>query len=437
MPRSPVFVTKLQRLESLISLIAPLQFPADSVISRYFKTHAQLGSKDRAFLAEAAWAFLRHRTWHAHLAARASGSMHRRHAVLAACEVAGQEAIDAELTADEKAWLKELPALRDSQVAAHVRYSLPQWLYEKFEQLLGKEEAQACAQALQESAPLDLRVNTIKAKPEQAILMLKQAGIEAVDGLLLPEALRVRGKPASLARSKAFLDGLVEVQDQGSQLLARLTAPKRGQFVVDFCAGAGGKTLALGAALRNTGRLYALDVSTTRLAKLKPRLARSGLSNVWPSAISGPSDDRVKRLLGKADAVLVDAPCTGLGTLRRNPDLKWRQTQTSLRELNSTQSAILAVAARLLKPGGRLVYATCSLLPEENTEIVEAFLAAHPGFVREPVSVTLAGQKLSFPAAWRAENEQGDMMLWPHRTGTDGFFAAVLLNTGKAASGVG
>jgi 16S rRNA (cytosine967-C5)-methyltransferase len=156
------------------------------------------------------------------------------------------------------------------------------------------------------------------------------------------------------------------VQDEGSQLLALLLEAGRGEMVVDFCAGAGGKTLAIGAAMRSTGRLYAFDTSAHRLDALKPRLARSKLSNVHPAAIAHERDDRVKRLAGKIDRVLVDAPCSGLGTLRRNPDLKWRQSPKAVEEMTAKQAAILQSAARLLKPGGRLVYATCSVLPQEN-----------------------------------------------------------------------
>ena len=171
--------------------------------------------------------------------------------------------------------------------------------------------------------------------------------------------------------------------------------------------------------MRSTGRLYAFDVSEKRLANLKPRLARSGLSNVHPVLIDSEQDAKIKRLAGKIDRVLVDAPCSGLGTLRRNPDLKWRQTPQSITELNAKQSAILASAARLVKPGGRLVYATCSVLARENQQIVQAFLAQHPHFVLKPAGVALAEQKI--------ELDMGDWLeLYPHVHGTDGFFAAVL-----------
>jgi 16S rRNA (cytosine967-C5)-methyltransferase len=226
------------------------------------------------------------------------------------------------------------------------------------------------------------------------------------------------------------------VQDEGSQLLALLVDAKRGEMVVDFCAGAGGKTLALGAAMRSTGRLYAFDVSGHRLDALKPRMARSGLSNVHPAAIAHERDDRVKRLAGKIDRVLVDAPCSGLGTLRRNPDLKWRQKPQAVQELTEKQLAILQSASRMVKSGGRLVYATCSVLPEENEWIAQAFSAANPDFV--PLNVAQELDRLKVPNAATLcspvplTEAQGDtppagafLRLWPHRHATDGFFAAV------------
>ena len=211
----------------------------------------------------------------------------------------------------------------------------------------------------------------------------------------------------------------MEVQDEGSQLLAQIVGAKRGEMVVDFCAGAGGKTLALGVAMRNTGRLYAFDVSERRLAKMKPRLARSGLSNVHPIQIAHERDARIKRLAGKADRVLVDSPCSGLGTLRRNPDLKWRQTSETIAEMAQKQREILESAARLVKPGGRLVYATCSLLDDENEKIVSDFLAKDGRFALVPMQKVLEESKVDL--------EMGDFLkLLPNRHQTDGFFAAVI-----------
>jgi 16S rRNA (cytosine967-C5)-methyltransferase len=251
---------------------------------------------------------------------------------------------------------------------------------------------------------------------------LKLAGIPATATPHSPWGLRVQGKPA-LTKLDAFARGAIEVQDEGSQLLALITDARRGQMVVDFCAGAGGKTLALGAAMRNTGRLYAFDVSAHRLDNLKPRLARSKLSNVFPAAIAHERDDRVKRLAGKIDRVIVDAPCSGLGTLRRNPDLKWRQSSQAVTELTAKQAAILASAARLVKGGGRIVYATCSLLRAENEEIAAAFSAAHPDFRRLAVGELLEQAKVP-RAASLCSADGTDLRLWPHRHGTDGFYAA-------------
>jgi 16S rRNA (cytosine967-C5)-methyltransferase len=194
-------------------------------------------------------------------------------------------------------------------------------------------------------------------------------------------------------------------------------------MVVDFCAGAGGKTLALGALMRSTGRLYAFDISPKRLAGLKPRLARSGLSNVHPQRIEGANDPRVKRLAGKIDRVLVDAPCSGLGTLRRNPDMKWRQGPEDVEELTAKQASLLAHAARLVKPGGRVVYATCSILDEENRGIAEGFLSAHPDFRLVPAADVLRKERIAIDVGEYFE-------VWPHRHGTDGFFAAIFERAG-------
>jgi len=284
--------------------------------------------------------------------------------------------------------------------------------------------------SLNQPAPLDLRVNTLTDKRPDVQKELKLAGIAAQPTPYSPWGLRLDTKPA-LTKLDAFARGAIEVQDEGSQLLALLLDAKRGEMVVDFCAGAGGKTLAIGATMRNTGRLYAFDTSAHRLDALKPRLARSKLSNVHPAAIAHERDDRVKRLAGKIDRVIVDAPCSGLGTLRRNPDLKWRQSPQSVQEMTVKQGAILQSAARLLKPGGRLVYATCSLLPQENEEIAQAFSLANSGFSPLPAAEILSNLKVDGAATLCSGGEGGGMFLrlWPHRHRTDGFFAAIWVKT--------
>jgi 16S rRNA (cytosine967-C5)-methyltransferase len=216
------------------------------------------------------------------------------------------------------------------------------------------------------------------------------------------------------------------VQDEGSQILAHLVAAKRGMMVADFCAGAGGKTLAMGALMRNTGRLYAFDVSEKRLHSLGQRLKRSGLSNLNAQRINGENDPKLKRLNGKFDRVLVDAPCTGLGTLRRNPDLKWRQTPQDLAELTVKQAAILARASKLTKAGGRLIYSTCSLLSDENEQIAENFLANHPDFQLISAAEILSQQQINLDTGKY-------LKLLPHLHHTDGFFAAVFEKTDLTA----
>jgi 16S rRNA (cytosine967-C5)-methyltransferase len=329
--------------------------------------------------------------------------------------------VRAALAADELPWLERARAVRSDNLPAALRHNLPDWLAESLQQQTGAD-FWPLVKALDQPAPMDLRVNTLKAKRDEVLAQLATEGVTATPTPHSPWGLRVQGKPA-VNRLASFEAGLYEVQDEGSQMLALLVDAHRGEMVVDFCAGAGGKTLALGAAMRNTGRLYAFDTSGHRLDALKPRLARSGLSNVHPAQLAHERDDRVKRLAGKIDRVLVDAPCTGLGTLRRNPDLKWRQQPQAVQELAALQGAILASAARLLKPGGRLVYATCSLLAQENEAVAEAFEAAHGrDFLPLPVADLLRAAKVAEPEAL----VQGPFLrLWPHRHGTDGFFAAV------------
>jgi 16S rRNA (cytosine967-C5)-methyltransferase len=409
----------LELSAELIAAVNQLDAPADSTVSAFFRQHKNLGQRERAALAETVYALLRERIKFQNLAQSGSGSMHRRLAMLA---WRGNDAfLRGALSPAEQHWLAQVQAIDPMSLASKMRHNMPEWLAEPLLARLGEEEFWKLATALNEAAPLDLRVNALKLKREEAQAQFKAAGIDAVPTPYSPLGLRIDGKPA-LHKLELFTSGGVEVQDEGSQLLALLLAPKRGEMVVDFCAGAGGKTLALGAAMRNTGRLYAFDTSGHRLTAMKPRLARSGLSNVYPAQIAHERDDRIKRLAGKIDRVLVDAPCSGLGTLRRNPDLKWRQSPKGVAELQDKQRAILASAARLVKPGGRLVYATCSLLDAENEVIAAEFAAAHPEF--KPLDAADCLAKSQVEGA-QALTEAGALRLWPHRHATDGFFAAV------------
>jgi 16S rRNA (cytosine967-C5)-methyltransferase len=407
----------LEHATELLHRVLRFQHPADGVVSDYFREHRELGSRERHALAETTYAVLRRRLLFQHLAQSGKGEAERRLAILG---WQGNEGVlRAALSEAERTWLARVEAIDRAALPERLRHNLPEWLAERLRAALG-DEFWPLVQSLDAPAPLDLRVNTFKARREAVQAEFAAAGIDAQPTPYSPLGLRIAGRPA-LHKLEVFLRGDVEVQDEGSQLLALLTGARRGEMVVDFCAGAGGKTLALGAEMRNTGRLYAFDTSGHRLAAQKPRLARSGLSNVHPVQIAHERDDRVKRLAGKIDRVLVDAPCSGLGTLRRNPDLKWRQTPESIAEMRVKQAAILASAARLVKHGGRLVYATCSLLAVENEEVADEFAAAHPDFEPLPAAAALAAAHVAQPESLVS----GDRMrLWPHRHGTDGFFAA-------------
>jgi len=407
----------------LLRQVLTFEYPADAVVSRYFREHRHFGPRERATLAETTYTVLRRKLQFERLARSGSGPRERRLAILGFAGVRGF--LQGALSAQESDWLDACNAVPPGDFFEPERHNLPEWLAERLKAQLGAD-FWPLAESLLQGAPLDLRVNTLKAKRPQTQAELAQLAIKSEETPYSPWGLRLQGKHA-LTHLELFKNGSIEVQDEGSQLLALLLDAKRGEMVVDFCAGAGGKTLAIGATMRSTGRLYAFDTSAHRLDALKPRLARSGLSNVHPAAIAHERDERVKRLAGKIDRVLVDAPCSGLGTLRRNPDLKWRQSPESVQELTAKQAAILASAARLVKPGGRLIYATCSLLAEENEAIADAFSAAQPDFTPLPAGELLAQLKVPQAASLASGGDDGQrhLRLWPHRHQTDGFFAAV------------
>jgi 16S rRNA (cytosine967-C5)-methyltransferase len=410
-----IYRAQLARAETLLAELLTTAGPADAAVSRYFRAHRNLGQTDRAFVAETVYAVLRRRR---SLEAAAGSASPRDLAIAALVRVRGLSgrALEDVVREEEKALIARVRAAKSESFPAAVRADLPDWLWERLAATHGEDEAMRIAQGLLNPAPLDLRVNVAKLGRDEALDQLRADGIEGAATPLSPAGIRLAGKPA-INRHALFKRGAIEVQDEGSQLLAYLLAPRRGEMVADYCAGAGGKTLALAMLMRGTGRIYAMDVSAKRLAELAPRAARAGVTSVHPLVLSGAGDARVKRLAGKLDRVLVDAPCSGFGTLRRNPDLKWRHGPQALVELAAKQAGILGAASRLLKPGGRLVYATCSILPEENEAIADAFAAAHAGFAPLSCKALLEAQRIPVECGER-------LRLWPHRHGCDGFFAA-------------
>jgi len=412
-------LTPFQLDSAIIALrtVLPLEYPADGILRHFFRENPLLGGQDRAFIAETVFGILRHRFFLESLTERITP----RSLVLAyLVKFNGMNLreLTSLISESETKWLAEIKAIKLETLPLAIQAEFPEWLVEKLKQSMTDADILNLGFSLQKSAPLDLRVNTILAKRNQVLETLSQEGIEAQETPYSPCGIRLTGKPA-INRHELFLSGKIEVQDEGSQLLGYLLAPKRGEMVVDFCAGAGGKSLLLGALMNSKGRLYAFDISEKRLNNLKPRFKRSGLSNLHAQRIANENDIKVKRLAGKIDRVLVDAPCSGLGTLRRNPDLKWRQSSQSIDELKAKQAAILSAAASLLKPGGRLVYATCSFLPEENQQVVQEFLNTHPQFSLLNCTELLAQQKIPL--------DTGEFLqLSPLLHQTDGFFAAAL-----------
>ena len=409
--------------------------PADDAAADYFRRRRYIGAKDRSQIAGHVYTALRHRAALDWWIARISGGAiapAARSRVLAALILVEDWSADAVVGCCDGDRFRPAPldraetrlihglegrTLRHPEMPRAVASDVPVWLAPHLEQTFGDAFEREMA-ALNSAAPIDLRVNTLKAGREEVRRALAGEGVRAEPTLLSPVGLRLLQR-APLSGLAAFKEGLFDVQDEGSQLAALMAGAKPGMRVVDFCAGAGGKTLALAAQMGNRGKLVACDTSALRLERAARRLRRAGVDNVERRVLSGTHDTWIKRHAGGYDLVFVDAPCLGTGTWRRNPDAKWRAGPQDLAELVERQREILASAARLVRPGGRLVYVTCSLLREEDEEQARAFLAAQPDFALLPAA-----------EVWR-QTVGGDipgtsdhLFLTPARHGTDGFFAA-------------
>ncbi|MDO8962652.1 MAG: RsmB/NOP family class I SAM-dependent RNA methyltransferase [Methylophilus sp.] len=415
----------LRQAAMLLTNLLDFNSPADAKLGEFFRNHRELGTKERAFVAESVYGVLRRLRYLSTVAANDEHDPDDARKLILAwlLRVQGKSLreLDDILTEQQKEWAIAIKAKPTDNLPLAVQADVRDWFWDKLVTQYGEAEALTICRSMFEQASLDLRVNTIKASREE-VLAKMQAENTVKDNVIAttpysPIGIRM-GAKLNISRHILFTEGKIEVQDEGSQLLSYLVSPKRGMMVADFCAGAGGKTLAIGALMKNTGRLYAFDVSEKRLHNLGQRLKRSGLSNLHAQVISSEQDPKLKRLNGKFDRVLVDAPCSGLGTLRRNPDLKWRQTEQDVLELTQKQTAILARAAKLTKAGGRLVYATCSLLRDENEAIVEAFIQANPDFSLVPANEVLAHHNIALDTG-------PYLKLLPHLHQTDGFFAAV------------
>ena len=391
-------------------LVAEFKQPADGLLSNFFRENRKLGVNDRNVVAETIYTILRNYNKLSKVINPKNSFTLIGYVWLKLLGVNRQQLRDLKTIN-----LGEIDKLSDLDLTT---IELPQWVIDKLSLRYSLDEIRVLATAMSKSAPLTLRVNTFKQNREVVMQELENAGLRAKLTKYSPFGIKLSSRTALIGNS-LFADGIIEVQDEASQLAGLLLEPKRGEMIVDFCAGSGGKTLLFGMLMRNSGRIYAFDVNERRLGNLTPRLARSGLSNIFPQLISNEHDMKVKRLIGKIDRVFVDAPCLGLGTLRRNPDLKFRHNEQSLREINEKQLSILNSAARLVKPGGRLVYATCSILPDENQNIITEFLNLNSDFKIVNIDQVVMLKDLGMGC--------GDFLeLSPTIHDTDGFFACAM-----------
>jgi 16S rRNA (cytosine967-C5)-methyltransferase len=429
-------MTPAARLSAAIEVLTDIEArrrPAGDALKDWGLSHRFAGSGDRAGIAGLVYDALRRRASSAYVMGEATprailiGMLKRERGL-------DREAIgklfDGSRFAPEPLTEAEAAALESASLDGappHVAGDYPEWLDPHFAKVFGEERAEEGA-ALASRAPVDLRVNTLKASRDDAAGAL--ADLHAEPTRWSPVGLRIKldagAKSPAIHAEHAFIKGLIEIQDEGSQLAALLAGAKPGEQVVDLCAGAGGKTLALAAAMENHGQIYATDTDKRRLAPIHDRLDRSGARNVQvrpPKSVGNELED----LAGRMDLVLIDAPCTGTGSWRRNPDAKWRMRPGALELRMKDQAAILDRAAGLLKPKGRIAYITCSVLDEENGAQIRGFLARHPDFRPVPpgeVTNALGERGFLFRRAVLASDE--GLLMTPRRTDTDGFYIAML-----------
>lgn len=405
----------LQQAATLIAQVLRFEEPAATVLSRFFQEE-RIHQHQRNILAEVIFAGLRNRQ---KINAFFADNANTQETLAGSIYYAQLDEMTQLFSAENPHILQEIDNWQAGfSGSLNTLSELPEWLIEKLRTYLNDEQIIQLGQSMAQQAPLDVRVNTLKAKRDDILTQWLAEGQGAYATPMSPWGIRLDDKP-NLQKHPFFINGQIEIQDEGSQLLACLSQAKRGEMVVDFCAGAGGKTLAMGTMMRNSGRLYAFDTVGARLNRLKPRLAKSGLSNVLLQVIDSLEDNKIKRLHGKCDCVLVDAPCSGTGTLRRQPDLKYRQNKQTVEQYSYLQRDILQAASLLLKPKGRLIYATCSLLPEENEMQINTFLQQNPHFLLGDCTEHL-------PSGTMLGCADKMLRLSPASSQTDGFFAAVL-----------
>jgi 16S rRNA (cytosine967-C5)-methyltransferase len=434
-------VHRASLIQTVIDLIHEIEIstlPADNIITNYFRNRRYIGSSDRKSISETAYAIVRNKlslqwllgdTDISRTSADASFArlliiawlISSNHSEQNIKEIFCSSQYSPERLSDFETSI--IPKIKENLTRAkpeNVKHNVPEWLVPELEESFGNSW-QNHVDALNKPAQVDLRTNTLKATREQALFSLAQEGVKADVTKYSPWGIRISGNARLSPRSSVLSEGLAEVQDEGSQLVSLMTQAKPAQTVVDFCAGAGGKALALAAMMENKGILYVLDVSQHKLNEAKKRLSRSGINNARALV---PDAKWLKRHEGFADVVLVDAPCSGSGTWRRNPDKKWRLTPKELNRLIALQLEILNTAKRLVKMGGKLVYATCSVFKSENEAQISRFL-------NENLDFDLFNVAHSVHLQLKEVIKDGRLRTFPLSNNIDGFFAAVLMSKGR------
>lgn len=435
------YSAQIQAAIEILKDMAENHRPADRVIAYYFKQNRYIGGKDKKAISESVYGVLRHRgflDW----ALEGVGVPLSPRTRLASWLLLRQgekdlrTIFDGDKYAPQKLWRTEKPLIEIKKFVSQnkkdmpfsARFNMPEWLAPMLQEAI-PDDLPKLATAMTEQAPADLRINTLKTNKETLQKNLEDEGCQLSVAPFVANALRLVERK-NLFAFEAFKQGFFEVQDTGSQLIAALCDAEPGHKVTDFCAGAGGKTLALAAQMENKGMLTAADIIPPKLAELKKRLKRAGVDNTTLKELSSESDNWVKRHKSTQDVVLLDVPCSGSGVWRRNPDAKWNLTPEGLEELCQIQQRILRSASRLVKKGGRLVYATCSLLPPENQHQIQTFLADMNQFKIIPATQVWqkleASGKLNEPCPAQAITPEGCLQLRPDTTNTDGFFITIM-----------
>ena len=431
-------------LEALGSIRGESQ-PAERTLSRLVRRERTLWSHERRLLAEIVYAVVRHERLITAALGHALGAplaslpepVALNVLLSAVVKYQGEPLEPAGLPERTRKPIAEIAAAVDAIVAdapegparLALRFSLPDFVAERLCEEYGPEEASALMESLNRRAPLTVRANLLKGSTDSVRRALELEAVASHSTSYSPWGLTLENRTNVFAL-RAFKEGLIELQDEGSQLVALMGAARPGQLVIDACAGGGGKSLALAGEMRNKGEIWALDTSEVRLKPLRERASRAGADNIRIQAVTAadPLPPNLSRLVGKAHLVLVDAPCTGIGALRRHPDARSQLTPERVDELAAIQLQILRRFSALVRPGGRLVYATCSLFREENAAVVEAFLDEQATFTPEPASGVLPVGLGGRLAEALPESMKGSpwLTLLPHRHGTDGFFAAAM-----------